>query len=248
MKRIWIFMFLIACPVTTFGQGNGLGLDMQGSTAGSSGSPPYQPAMPVSSAAVNGGGGSSYGAYGGYDSGQSPEGAALQGLSQVISSAGQYNLATSAAAVNLSQAKSNEVRNKVQAARAYWEIRNLARLGREKERGPRPTPEELSRRAHAAAPRRLSAQQIDLVSGTLFWPVVLQDASFAARRTALSEYTARWLKYGGLDYADQAQVRENIDAMFDVLKSQIASIPPQDYVESRVFLQSLKVATTHSVL
>ena len=52
------------------------------------------------------------------------------------------------------------------------------------------------------------------------------------------------MKYGGLDYADQRQVRENIDAMFDSLKSQISSIPPQDYVACRTFLQSLLYATT----
>ena len=97
-------------------------------------------------------------------------------------------------------------------------------------------------------PPGLTPKQIDPVSGTLFWPAVLQDANFEAQRIALSEYTVRWLRYGGLDYADQVQVRENIDAMYGMLKSQIASIPPQEYVECRAFLESLLYATTRCVL
>ena len=82
----------------------------------------------------------------------------------------------------------------------------------------------------------------------MYWPAALQDASFQAQRSAVDEYTAKWVKYGGLDYADQTQVRENIDTMFDGLKSQISSIPPQDYVACRTFLQSLLYATTRTTL
>ena len=61
--------------------GTGLG---QNNGAGSLGSPPYQPAMHAPSAA--------------YEGACSPTapGAALQGMSRVISSAGEYNLSTSA--------------------------------------------------------------------------------------------------------------------------------------------------------
>ena len=233
MKRIWIFMILIACPVMTLGQSSG---------SGSSGSPPYQPTVPPPSTTVYGGGGYGYGG------GQTAQGAALQGMSQVISAAGQYNLGTSAAAVNMTEAQSNELRNRVQGVQTFWEMRDIGRAEREKERGLRPTPEEFARRARAGAPRDLSTSQIDFVSGTLYWPVALQHASFKSQRSAVDEYTADWVKYGGLSYADQTQVRENIDAIFDSLKSQISSIPPQDYVACRMFLQSLLYATTRTTL
>jgi len=245
VKRIWIFMILIACPVTTFGQGNGSGSSMlgQGSRPGSSDSPPYQPAVPSPSTTVNGGGDWGYGG-----DAQTAAGAALQGMSHVISSAGQYNLATSAAAVNMTQAESNEMQNLIQGVQAFWAMRNLGRMEREKERGPRPAPEELARRARAGAPRALSANQMDPVSGALYWPVALQNGSFEAQRIVLDEYTAEWANYGGLNYADQVQVRENIDVMFDMLKSEITSIPPQYYVQCRTFLQSLLFATTRTNL
>ena len=43
-------------------------------------------------------------------------------------------------------------------------------------------------------------------------------------------------------------MRKNVAAMFDALKSQIREIPPQDYVASRSFLQSLLYATTGSLI
>ncbi len=94
----------------------------------------------------------------------------------------------------------------------------------------------------------MSTSQIDPVSGVLYWPAALQDASFEAQRGVVNEHTAKWVKYGGLDYADQKEIRENIDSMFDGLKSQIRAIPPQDYVACRTFLQSLLYATTRTTL
>ena len=41
-------------------------------------------------------------------------------------------------------------------------------------------------------------------------------------------------------------MRENILAMFNVLKSQISEIPPQEYLACRTFLQRLLYATTGS--
>ena len=225
MKRNWIFMVLIACPIMAIGQG----------------SAPYQPAVPAPTATV----------YGGAATVPGP-GPALQGMSQVISAAGQYNLATSAAAINMTQARSNEMRNDVQHVQTFWEMRNIGREERAKERlatwGPRPTPEQLARMARDGAPRGLNTNQIDPVTGALRWPGPLQDANFQTQRGTVDECTAKWVKYGVLDYTDQTQVRENIDTMFDGLKSQIASIAPQDYVACRTFLQSLLYATTRTTL
>ena len=102
--------------------------------------------------------------------------------------------------------------------------------------------------ARAGVPSGLTPSQIDPVSGKLYWPSALAGPRFSPQRSVVDECTAKWIKYGGLDYADQTQVRENIDTMFDSLKSQIASIPPQDYMTCRKFLQSLLYATTRTTL
>jgi hypothetical protein len=192
-----------------------------------------------------------YGGGGGYGYGggaQTAQGAALQGMSQVISAQGQYNLATSAAAVNMTEAESNQLRNNVQGVQTYWEMQNIGAAERARQRGPAPTAEELARRARAGIPQGLTASQIDPVTGMLYWPSALQLDSFKDQRVAIEGCTTKWVKYGGLDYAAQTQIRENIDAMFDGLKAQIAAIPPQDYVGCRSFLQSLLYATTRTTL
>ena len=240
MKRILIVMILIACPVMTFAQTSATA--MSGGPA-LSGSPLYQPGMPAHY--ITG-----YEGYGwDWDDGrpQTPEGAALQGASQVIGAVGQYNLATSAAAINVTQAYSNALRNQIQAAHTMWEVADFNAMERGRHR-PRATPEELARRARAASPRALSANQMDRVSGELYWLVALLDDRLLPQRIAVDECAARWARYGGLDYDDQVLVRENIDTIYRALKSRIKSIPPQEYVESRSFLQSLLYATTRSII
>jgi hypothetical protein len=251
MKRFGILMLLLAVPVITVGQpspplpGNAGGNHPAAGQPLPPGGPTFHPIAPPPSTTVYGGGGG----YGyGYGGGQTAEGAALQGMSQVISAAGQYNLATSAAAINMTQAESNQLRNNVQGVETYWQMRNIGAAERARERGPAPTAEELARRARAGIPQGLTANQIDPVTGVLYWPAALQDPSFKPQKAAVEECTAKWVKYGGLDYASQTQVRENIDAMFDGLKAQIQSIPPQDYVACRTFLQSLLYATTRTTL
>jgi hypothetical protein len=233
MKRIWTFMLLFACPAMALGQSNGV---MPGT------GPAYQPAVPPPATNVYNGG---YG-YGG--GGQTVAGAAMQGMSQVISAAGQAHLANSAAAINYTQAESNQLRNNVQGVQTFWQMRDIGRAEREKERGPRLTPEQLARIAHDGAPRQLNTNQIDPVTGAIRWPGPLQDSEFQSQRGTVDEFAAKWVKYGALDYTEQKQMRENIDSMFDSLKSQISSIPPQDYVACKSFLQSLLYATTRTTL
>jgi hypothetical protein len=243
MKRFGIIMILLACPLMTLGQAPQPG-GSHGNTQTNPTNPPYNPAVPAASAPVYAGGGYGYG----YGGGQTAQGAALQGMSQVISAAGEYNLATSAAAVNMTQADSNQLRNDVQGVQTFWQMRDIGAAERAQERGPRPTTEEFARRARAGLPAPLSASQIDPVTGVLYWPGPLQDASYQTQKSAIEQCTAKWVKYGGLDYTSQTQVRDNVESMFTSLKAQIQSIPSQDYVMCRSFLTSLLYATTRTTL
>ena len=84
------------------------------------------------------------------------------------------------------------------------------------------------------------------MTGKIYWPSALQLDSFNEQRGPVEDCAAKWVKYGILDYADQTLMRQNIDAMFDALKAQISTVPPQDYVQCRTFLQSLLYATTRT--
>jgi hypothetical protein len=213
------------------------------SSASSSPSVPYQPAVP-SPTSINASGG-----WPGYNTGASTAaGSALSGMASVISAKGDYNLSTSAAAVNMTQAQKQEIQNRQQWANTYFDMRATNRAARTAERSPRPTMEQLVRRAQEGAPKPLSPNQMDAVNGRLNWPSALQQASFDSQREQTDRLFATRAKYGGLSYADQLAVRQAVDAMFGELKTQIRDIPPQDYVACRNFLESLTYAASKSEL
>ena len=64
-----------------------------------------QPAVPAPSTT------NVYGAYPGYAGGTTAAGSAMNGMANAISAKGNYNLSTSAAAINMTQAQSNEMQN-----------------------------------------------------------------------------------------------------------------------------------------
>jgi len=234
MNRIWIFMIVVAYPVVLFAQ--------TGSSGSSGATAPYQPAVPAPST-VN-----AYGGYPGYTGGGTAAGSALNGMASVISAKGDYNLSTSAAAINMTQAQKNEIQNRQQWTNTYFDMRETNRRALAAERGPSPTMEQLARYAREGMPKPLGPSQMDPVSGQLKWPSALQEASFDSQRGEVDQLFATRARYGRLSYADQMKVRQTIDAMFDGLKAQIQTIPPQDYVACRSFLQSVSYAATKTEL
>lgn len=202
----------------------------------------YTPAVPQ---------GSTYNAYGGYGynyGGGTVAGSAMQGMASVISARGDYNLATSAAAINLSVAERNEIQNRQLATDAYFQMRAANRAYTAAERGPKPTQEQLVRLAAASAPKPISANELNPISGQVSWPEILQGPAFAQQRSVLEPLLAKRAQNGTLGVADLAQAGATIDAMSATLKSQITELPPALYMESKNFLKSLMYAVTKTQL
>ena len=227
MKRLWFALFAAAFPVVALTQ------VPQGS---------YQPAVPAAST-VN-----TYGGWGGNTGASTIAGSAMQGMSSVISAAGDARLSTSAAAINMTVAQKNAIENRQQATNAYFDMRATNRAARAAEAGPKPTMEQLVRIAREGSPRPLATSQMDPVTGKLDWPGVLQTEAFQTERTSVDQIFAKRAVHGGLGYADQTKAREALDGMYSQLKGQIRDVPPQDYVASRGFLQSLMYSATRSEL
>lgn len=236
MNRTWVLLAVALCPLAAHAQSNSSG------TSRSNNPPPYQPVVPAPS--VN-----TYGdAWAGYSGASTAAGSALNGLSSVISAQGDYNLATSAAAVNMSQAERTEIQNRQMATNTYWEMRNAWRAQRDARRGPPPTMEQVARLAHYGAPKGLTPSEFDAVSGKLYWPAVFQQDSFAAQREQVDQLFEKWAQYGALDFSEQTRVREAINGMYDELNAEINNIPPQAWGECRRFLRSVIYAATRSDL
>jgi hypothetical protein len=240
MNRLWVLLVIIVVfPALIMAQ-------PAPQYSGSSGtSQPYQPAVPPPSI-INGNGGWS-GGYGGGGA-STAAGSAMNGMASVISAKGNYNLSTSAAAVNMTQAQKQEIQNHQQYTNTYFEMRATNKAARKAEEGPQPTMEQLARIAHDGAPKPLASDQWNSMTGTVNWPALLQQDQFTPQRTELEQLLAKQANYGRLDYTDQMKARQTIETMFAGLKSQIKDVPPQDWAASQTFLKSLIYAMTKTDL
>jgi hypothetical protein len=162
-----------------------------------------------------------------------------RGLSSVISSAGDYNLNTSQAAINMTQAQHNEIQNRQEWTNTYFEMRETNRAYRAKERGPNLSPEQLVRYAQMGKPRPLTPSEFDRADGRILWPSVFQMDDFSDQRDKLDQIFAKRAQRGGLSFDEQMDVRTTTDQMLGTLKEQIAKVPSQMYAAARSFLKSL---------
>ncbi len=167
----------------------------------------------------------------------------MTGMSNVISAKGNYNLNSSAAAMNMTQVQKQEIQNKQDNTNAYFAMRETNREATAAEAGPKLTAEQLARLAHETAPKPLSPGEFDAVTGTLDWPQALQLDEFASDREQLEKLFASFTEMGALKYADQTKARQIINSMNKRLKSKIHTLPAQDYSTCKSFLQSLIFTT-----
>ena len=224
MKRLALFTACLMTVSLALGQGQ-------------SSAPPYQPAVPPPS--IGGyGGGMGFG-YGGGGVGSTVAGSAMTGMANAISAKGSYNLSTSAAAINMTQAQSQEIKNHQQYTDTYFDMRATNKAARAAEEGPRVTAEQVARMAHEAAPKPLSPGEMNDVTGKLNWPAALQLDTFAPDRKKLEELFVSSSQMGSMNYTDQSKARVIINDMNKLLKAQVKSIPGPVYVTCKKFLEGL---------
>lgn len=166
------------------------------------------------------------------------EGAA-RGYADVVRSQGMANLANSEAAINMTEAAKRDMENRDQWTDTYFQMRQKNRDYRAAERGPRPTREDFVRMAAAGRPDKLSPSELDSVTGELDWPRGLTQDQFAASRTELEKLFAKRAAYGESTWDDYVQIDATVKKMQADLKDLVRNMPPNDYIASKRFLDSL---------
>jgi len=238
MNRLWgLLVIIVVFPALILAQ-----TGTAPYPAPSASSPPYQPAVPNPSMI------SGYGGWPAYGGASTAAGSALNGMGNVISAKGSYNLSTSAAAVNMTQAQKNEIQNHQQYTNAYFDMRATNQAAKKASEGPQPTMEQIARMARDGAPKPVTSDEWDPMTGKVNWPTLLQQDGFASQRAELEQLLAKQATYGRLGISDQMKARQSIESMCADLKLQIKDVQPQDYVASRAFLRSMIYATTKSDL
>jgi hypothetical protein len=174
-----------------------------------------------------------------------PAGSYARGIGEVIRAQGEYNLSTSAAAVNFSEARRREIENDKQWVQTYFEIREINRQAREAEiKRQRGSPEDWIRYAQAGRPKLLSNSELDAVTGKIRWPLLLTTPDYSAQRAELEKVFAARAYHGMVSLDGLYKVSDLTDAMLANLKSQIRDLPVDQYIEARRFLESLAYEAT----
>jgi len=180
-----------------------------------------------------------YGAYGGGHASTAEEGIA-RGFADVVRSAGYANLQNSEASKNYQDAYSSYLDNRLKGTQTYFEMRRMNKQYRESEARPRPTQEDLVRYSESRKPKRLTPNQSDPLTGSLSWPLVLQDEAFAADRQALdSLFAAKAANHGQVTLDQYQKIKTATAALDRALHARIKEYPPQAYVAAKKYVEGL---------
>ncbi len=192
-----------------------------------------------------GGWGGGFGGWGGWGMGDwgvgsTAAGSYYTGLGNAIRSQGQFNLDTSAAAINMTEAERRRIENSKQWTETFFEKRRINQAYRDSQRRPPGNSETWVRLAQAGTPQRLSPNELDPVTGRITWPPGLLNEVYAADRQKLDELFAdRALVHGAIGPQTHAQIASTINAMLETLKSLIREYETNQYIAARNFLNSL---------
>ena len=119
-----------------------------------------------------------------------------RGVSGIIQSQGQRNLDNSQAAINLTDARSNQIDNQVKSVNAFWEKKDIyaerqqqefAKIGQQRS-------DYMARHGLGT----LSPEEFDRTTGQLTWPKVLEQKQYDQYRNTLDELMKKRAYQGAL--------------------------------------------------
>jgi hypothetical protein len=183
--------------------------------------------------------------YGGLGAGSTAAGSYAAGMGNLVQSQGMYNQMTAQAMISAQQAQTLALDNKLKATQTYFDMRKINQESRAAEAARVNTPNEDAKYANRHAPvKTLTVSQLDPVSGQIGWPPALMSDQFSAQRAQIQDiFTRRSQNQAGSD--SYLQVRSVVDGIQSQLDTQVKDMHPQDFVDSRRFLNQL-VDATHS--
>lgn len=163
-----------------------------------------------------------------------------RGMGAVIRSMGQYNLDSSAATINLTEARKKQIANNKEWTNTYFQMREINQQQRnaeiERKRG---TPEDWIRFAQAGKPKPLSASELNPVTGEIKWPILLTLPDFETQRAELEKLFAERSYKGVLDGEEFMKAKSLIEGVAASLAKKIKEFPADQYITAKNFLNSL---------
>jgi hypothetical protein len=189
-----------------------------------------------------------FGFDGGFHASTALEGA-LIGKAAVIDSVGRFRVNDAQANILNEQARALDRENDLLQVQAFHARLEIARKAREAERARRAAKaiegqQLLQARQIAlhAAVYRLNTDELNLTTGEIRWPAVLEAAKFAAERARIEELVVRQARYGADDVVTAEIVRAS-ERLARALRAEIGVLPRAEYLAAQKFLVGLKFAS-----
>ena len=167
-----------------------------------------------------------------------------RGMSDVIRAQGSSNLMNSRAAINVQQADSAYLDNRLKYTQTYFENRKMNREYRAAERGPPITEQQAEQIARARAPKRATANDLDPITGGLDWPMELNTPEYADYRTKLDQLFSERAKQGGaIGMNTYNDIRSTSNELLATLKGNIKNYSPDQYMQAKRFVERINNET-----
>lgn len=165
-------------------------------------------------------------------------------MSSVTRARGQYQLDQSQAAINKAQARSMEIKNRVDLAKSFFEARSInkkARFGDYDERKKTNTQRTLMRYGQEGRPTRLTSSELDPVTGQITWPIALEAPSFGTYTKPIDEaFVKRAETRARFPYDTYQNVTKNCKGLSDELKGQVKTMNQQEWTQAKSFVNRLR--------
>lgn len=171
----------------------------------------------------------------------------LRGTAAVIQARGNFELSRSQADILRQQARWLDRENDLKQTAALIAQKKMWSAARAESRqqtnAQRAAGLQLAAERQATVYRdayQLGPNDLDVITGTIAWPVALQSASFDTERTQLDELFQRHFSYGDPQSETATQIGRSVDQLTRTLSKSIASLPRDQYSAAQKFLRGLK--------
>lgn len=179
-----------------------------------------------------------------YDHASTVEEGAARGMADVIRSSGAANLMNSAASINYEQARKQYIENRMQATQTYFDMKRLNKEARQSLRPQPASQQQLIRFAKEKLPDRLSTTDLDPLTGSLDWPLILQSQEFASDRELVEQLFSKRASEGHFSPDQYLQVKQVLDGMMSTLRTVGQKFPGNLQIDALKFLKSLQYEAT----
>ena len=146
-----------------------------------------------------------------------------RGVGGAIQAQGQRNLSNSQAAINLTDARSNQIDNQVKSVNAYWEKKDIYSQRQQQEFYE--IEQDRQRKIARRGSIDLSPEEFDRTTGQIVWPKILEQSLYDEYRTKLDELFHKRSYEGALSGDDYVEATTAINGWRAALMKQRDQYP-----------------------